>query len=188
MKKTTNELLQLILKEQKLTNRLLDKGDKPVAIEKPGEDKPDYIKLEMKDYMTPAYLFSEMKKLFEVYVWVELDGIISERSGDYTVYFKNVQEADEDMKNMSADDIKVKGIKTITLEERLQLEIVYFKKYGKHLDIDNITLCSGSRGRVGSVPNVYWNSDDRKVSVDGCFASDRLGDLRARSASFSPTE
>lgn len=129
---------------------------------KPALDE-NLIKLEMKDYMTPQYLFDECKKLFKIYSCVDLSRVTSERTGNYTVYFKNNQEADEEYKNISANQLKY--IEVITLEERLLMEIEYFKKTGKHLDIENITLCSGSRYSDGYVPYVHFYSGDQAVHV-----------------------
>ncbi|PIU74766.1 MAG: hypothetical protein COS76_04390 [Candidatus Portnoybacteria bacterium CG06_land_8_20_14_3_00_39_12] len=41
--------------------------------------------------------------------------------------------------------------------ERIIHELKFFQETGEHLDIDNITLCAGSRGRGGHVPLVSWN-------------------------------
>lgn len=149
-------------------------------------DSDKYIKLEMKSYMTARYLFEECNKLFPVWIYDEnkLDKATSDRKGDYTVYFKNVQEADEENKNLSANDCKEKGIVGITLEERLLLEIEYFKKTGDHLDINNWTLCSGSRHSDGSVPFVGWYSGVRGVDVRWLHPDDAYDFLCARSASF----
>lgn len=147
-------------------------------------DESKYIKLEMKSYMSPQYLFDECKKLFPMYLWIDLENVTSERKGDYTVYFKNVQEADEENQNLSANDCKEKGIKGITLEERLLLEIVYFKKTGNHLDVDNLTICSGSRAADGGVPSVYWRSGRREVDVGWTDSSGSGSRWRSRSARF----
>lgn len=149
-------------------------------------EEQNLIKLEMKSSMTAASLYAECQKMFPCWKsdFIDLDSITSERKGDYTVYFKDTQEADEENKNLSADDVKAKGMKTITLEERLLLEIAYFKKYGKHLDEQNVTLCTGSRDRDGSVPSAHWRVDE--FYVCWCYSGGRLGRLRARSAVFLP--
>ena len=74
----------------------------------------------------------------------------------YFVRFKKTVEADEDLKNLSANDLLAKNVKVVTLLERIILEFAYFKKTGQHLDIDCITLCSGSRDSDGGVPHAYW--------------------------------
>ncbi|TSD01539.1 MAG: Uncharacterized protein Athens071426_660, partial [Parcubacteria group bacterium Athens0714_26] len=65
----------------------------------------------------------------------------------YVVFVKTTVEADEELKNLSASNQlkdKDKGIKGITLLERIVLELFYFWKTGNHLDIENVTLCLGS--------------------------------------------
>lgn len=141
----------------------------------------DLIELKMTSKMTVQYLFDECKKLFDIYSYIDLSKIVSERKGNYTVCFKNVQEADEENKNLSANELKEKGVKGITLEERLLLEILYFKKTGKHLDIDNLTLCAGSRHHDGHVPCVDWSSDNRQVNVDWYNPDDSNDNVRSRS-------
>lgn len=163
---------QLILEELKKIRLILQK-DKVI-------DKIDnsLIKLEMKSYMTAEYLFNECQKIFNIYSYIDLSNITSERKGDYTIYFKNNQEADEENKNLSANDLK--GKETITLEETLLLGIEYFKKTGNYLDINNITLCAGSRDSDGIVPCCYFSGGE--FHVDWYDPDDRRDCLRARSA------
>lgn len=70
-------------------------------------------------------------------------------------YFLNSVEPDKKTLGLSANqaDPDKKGI---TLRERIIMELEYFEKTGKHLDIDNYTLCSGSRDADGYVPNATW--------------------------------
>lgn len=205
-KTTLLSVVKLLLKEQKITNKLLlelllrvpmkvcnycgssqPEGEHICSVRIP-YDSEKYIKLDMKDTMTAASLYAECQVLFPCWKsdYLDLNAITSERKGNYTVYFKNVVEADEENKNLSADDIKAKGMKTITLEERLMLEIAYFKKTGKHLDIEILTLCTGSRGRDGDVPGAFWRGGGFDVSWDSSGSSD--ASERARSAVFLPAE
>lgn len=105
----------------------------------------------------------------------------STRNGSYAIWIRDRIEADEELKNISADDIESLNIPTLTLEERFIYELKYFKKTRKHLDIKNITLCSGSRYSDGYVPRVScWHG---RMDVDwGCSGSKPsfYGDLRAR--------
>jgi hypothetical protein len=94
--------------------------------------------------------------------------------------FKNVQEADEDLKNKSANDLEKEGIKGITLRERIIFELEFFKETGEHLDVKNVTLCSGSRDSAGSVPRAYWHVVEFGVGRYG--ADDRDDILRSRQA------
>jgi len=107
-------------------------------------------------------------------------------SGSYIVGFVQNVEADEGNKNLSANTLEGCGHKGITLLERLILELGYFLSTGKHLDNINITLCSGSRGSHGSVPNVSWFPDVRRVCVFWCNPVNSSNSLRSRSAVSLP--
>ena len=136
--------------------------------------------------MTLQRLYDNCVKLCPCWKWTDddLDKIVqSERTakdGTYAVWFRDVVEADEELKNLSANDLKEKGIPGITLEERLLMELKYFKETGNHLDIKSWTLCSGSRCSDGGVPDVDWGSDGLRVGW--CHPDDAGGDLRSRRA------
>ncbi|MEK7147720.1 MAG: hypothetical protein AAB758_00310, partial [Patescibacteria group bacterium] len=100
------------------------------------------------------------------------------RNGSYAVWVKDVQEADDENTHKSADDLKSEGHTGITLLERQLLEADYFLEKGEHLDIVNVTLCTGSRYRDGGVPRGYW--DGGRFSVDWCSSAHRLGSLPSR--------
>ena len=85
---------------------------------------------------------------------------------DYAIWIRNGRfEADEELKNISADTLTDEKVKGITLLERLFLELGYFLATGNHLDVENVTLCNGSRFSDGGVPRVDWNADGRGVNV-----------------------
>ena len=86
-------------------------------------------------------------------------------------------EADEDLKNLSANDIEEKKINVMMLRERLILGVFLFWLTGDHLDRKTITL-AGSRSLDGNVPNAYWNDD--KLNVDWYNSDDAIDDLRSR--------
>lgn len=99
----------------------------------------------------------------------------------YAIWVRSRQEADEELKNLSAEDLKEKGVKGITLLERLLLELWYWKETSEHLDVKNITLCSGSRDSDGDVPGAYW--DGGRFRVGWCSPRrDAYPGLRARAA------
>ena len=104
------------------------------------------------------------------------------RDGSYAIGFARKVEADEENKNLSADQLKEQNHKGITLLERLLLELGYFMATGQHLDARNITLCSGSRYSDGNVPYGHWNSGNRKVYVYWSNPVNRNVILRSRSA------
>lgn len=103
------------------------------------------------------------------------------KNGSYAVRFRKRVEADQELKNYSANDLKENKVAGITLLERLVMELIYFEETdGKHLDIDNWTLCSGSRRSRGYVPYVRWRSDGGGLHVDWRSLDDADGRLRCR--------
>ena len=102
-------------------------------------------------------IIKECRELFPIWVYNEknIDKEFPPIKKTTTRCFERVVEADEENKNISANEADKKGIKGITLRERLLMELDYFKETGKHLDIDNFTICSGSRYSAGFVPGVY---------------------------------
>lgn len=145
--------------------------------------------------LTSKTIFNKLKELMPCYsYWNNLNVIQSERKADktYAVRVRPNVEADPDLKNLSYNDVQEKKLNTLTLEERLLLELKHFlqnkdKKNDnqKHLDIRNWTLCAASRDeRSGEVPCVYW--DDGKLCVYWCDPVDRFGSLRPREAVSNP--
>ena len=135
--------------------------------------------------MTIEKALAECMPLFPVWRWTDknLDGeVTSDRTTKkaYTIKFKANIEAGEDMKNISVNNLRERGIQGITLLERILLELQYFKATSKHLDIENWTLCSGSRCSDGRVPCAYWC--DGLFVVDWCLADYSYSFLRARVA------
>ena len=100
--------------------------------------------------------------------------------GPYVVWVRDLVEADADMANKSGSDIATAGTNTLTLKERMVLELKYFDETGKHLDIENWTLCAGSRSSDGRVPSVRWSVG--KLGVHWASAGHRSPGLRARVA------
>lgn len=97
----------------------------------------------------------------------------------YVIWVAQNVEADEKFANKSAKTLKDENHKGITLLERLLLELFYYKLTDKHLDIKNVTLCTGSRDADGAVPDVGWDSDD-KMFVLWYFPSYAHDRLRSR--------
>ena len=100
----------------------------------------------------------------------------------YLLLCRDQQEADQELANTSANQIKEQQILTLTLAERLRLGRWFFWKTGQHLDIENWTLCSGSRDSGGGVPCVCWRGGSRGVGVGWYGPDGRDGDLRSRQA------
>jgi hypothetical protein len=97
--------------------------------------------------------------------------------GTYAIRLRDTVEADEVHRNRSANDLKAAGINGITLREQLILVRWYYWKTGKHLDIQNITLCSGSRTGNGLVPYVGLCLVEMEPSIYWCFPDDCRGSL-----------
>lgn len=107
------------------------------------------------------------------------------KNGAYAIWVRERPEADQEWQNHSADQLKEAGIKGITLLERLIYELKYFKETGKHLDINNVTLCSGSRSSRGVVPSVDWHVV--RLFVHWCYPVYRYDSLRTREVVPVPT-
>lgn len=146
----------------------------------------NYIKIHDDATNTTSELLDECRALFPVWSWFDdktLDKDFPKPKKATTRWFQNIQEADEDLKSKSANDLESEKIDGITLRERILFELAYFKETGKPLDVDNITLCSGSRYADGRVPGAGW--DDGEFDVYAYVASSRLGTLRSRRAFVS---
>jgi hypothetical protein len=113
-------------------------------------------------------------------VWISFDEDLDKgvpandrtADNDYAIRIRDRIEADEELKSLSANEIGRKKITGITLLERLVLELFYFWKAGPqadidkaHLDVKNVTLCTGSRDSDGDVPSVDWDPGDRRVRI-----------------------
>jgi len=147
----------------------------------------DYL-LVVAQGLTIEQVFAKCKELFPCWKWCtddDLDEVVesdrSSKDGHYALWLRDRVEADEELANLSANQLKEKKIPRITLLERLLMELEYFKRTGKHLDIQNITLCAGSRLSSGAVPLVNWDGDG--LLVHWYYPGSAYGGgLRSRSA------
>ena len=136
--------------------------------------------------ITPQSAYDLCAKSFPCWKYTDnnLDKIVTSdrttKDGSYAIRVRDRVEADEELKNLSYNDLEKQGIIGITLEEREIYELKFFKETGKHLDIKNTTLCSGSRYSYGNVPYVYWYVDE--MCVDWYCAVDAYDSLRSRQA------
>jgi hypothetical protein len=135
--------------------------------------------------LTIQQVYDKCESLFPCWKYTDsdLDTVVSRndrdpKNGTYAVWLRDRVEADEELKNKSANNLKRKGIKGITLLERLLFGLKYFRETGKHLDIINWTLCAGSRHSDGDVPSVGLDVDD--LEVHWRPLSRTCGSLRAR--------
>lgn len=138
--------------------------------------------------MTPQKLYDKCAATFPSWKWTDtnLDEIVvsdrTAKNGAYAIWVRDRVEADEELKNLSANQLKELKISGITLEERLIYELKYFKETGKHLDIQNVTLCSGSRYRDGHVSRVHFSPVTGKVYVSHYHPDNYDDVIRSRQA------
>ena len=136
--------------------------------------------------LTLNQVVAAMRNHFSVYPYVndlDRDVPINERdpkAGSYAIRVRNRVEADEELKNLSADQVKQLGLTTLTLLERLVYELKYYSETQSHLDISSVTRCDGSRRSGCSVPCVYWFDDE--LFVYWFSSGYSSGGIRARSA------
>ena len=134
--------------------------------------------------LTNNQAYSACEKQFACYRYtVNLDKVVSTnerdpKDGSYAIWVRDTVEADPVHKNKSANMVKDAGLQTETLLERMLHELVYFSETGKHLDVTNVTLCSGSRISGGGVPYADWR--DGQFRVSWYYADGRGGYRRSR--------
>lgn len=116
----------------------------------------------------------------------DLDKIITENVRNpttaYAIRIRERVEADEELKDLSANQLKERGVNCMTLLERLVYGLKYFSEMGKHLDIVSWTLCVGSRDSDGYVPSVAFGPGGDRISVYCWRHVDSVGSLRSRQA------
>ena len=138
--------------------------------------------------MTSERLFQFCKTRFQAWKWTDknLDElVISERTttaGPYAIWVRDRVEADEELAGKSYNDLKANNIIGVTLEERLLNELEYHFWTGSHKDIQNVTLCSGSRCSDGHIPGVDWRGGHDKLVVGRYDPDYRYSHLRSRQA------
>lgn len=143
----------------------------------------------MAPFMTTQYLFDVSREHFGgAWKWTDqdLDTIIvhndrdAKRDGAYGIWLRDRVEADEETKNQSARQIISAGMKGTTCAERLGAGLWFHWRTTRQLDIENITLCTGSRNANDNIPNVNWNTDNRKVYVNRYNPDNSNENLRTR--------
>lgn len=141
--------------------------------------------------LMPELVFQVSRKIFGKawkYCDASLDEVIVKnerdpRNGSYAIWVRDGQEADEIHKNRSANQVESEKLFTETCLEREVHGVKYFRETGKHLDVETITLCSGSRYDDGRVPYVGWSGFSDELHVGRYSPDDAHGRLRARGVS-----
>lgn len=145
--------------------------------------------------MTAQKAFGKCAERFSAVKYIDQsldDAVPKERDvrtadhGTYIIWLRDRVEADEELKDTSARQLEDQGVNSITLTERLLLELWYHWKTTSHLDIKNVTLCAGSRYSFGVVPRVVWSAGDRGLYVGWYSVDDRDGYIRSRQAVSTP--
>jgi len=142
----------------------------------------------VKKGITIEAVIKALKTKMKVYRYTDndLDEAVptNERTADhdYAITVRDQVEPDNDLRNTSAAQIAKKNPKlpTMTLLERLLLELFYFHFTGEHLDIKGVTICAGSRDSGGRVPGVFWDPGSGGLYIDGCDAGNSDDDYGAR--------
>ncbi len=107
------------------------------------------------------------------------------QTGTYAVWLRDRQEADEENQDLSPRQIWDKKIQGITLAERMLFELKFWDETGEHLDLKNLTICTGSRRSDGAVPSMYFDSGAQTVDVYWMHPGNRDLHWRTRSVGSS---
>lgn len=137
--------------------------------------------------LTLAAVIKAIKKCFPADVYIDnpdrdVAENIRKADCDYAIRCRDRVEADEELQNLSANQLKERVINSLTLLERLVYELKYYSETNEHLDVINVTLCSGSRRSDGGVPGVLWDPGLGRLSLLWYSPVSSLGGLRARQA------
>lgn len=130
-----------------------------------------------------AYALCKSRFACSSYYGDDLDAAIPRndrdpKNGSYAIRVRDRVEADEELKNLSAEDLTYRSVAGITFLEREVFELKYHEETGKHLDIKNWTLCSGSQSSAGRVPLAHWHGG--RFYVRWLDPQDRRDDVRSR--------
>ena len=119
--------------------------------------------------ITNNQAFDACTKRFNGKTWRYVDDldtvtdVVKRHDGPYAIWVRDVVEADEDLKDLSADQLSEQKVDTETLFERMVHELKYHDETQRHLDLQNWTLCAGSRYADGNVPYCSWGVDEFRV-------------------------
>lgn len=134
--------------------------------------------------LTTNAVYAACEKHFPCWRYVDdLDANVPandrQATASYAVWVRDRVEADEEFTGKSANDLTLISHRGITLLERMLYELKFFDETnGSHLDLKNVTLCTGSRLAGGGVPYADW--DGGKFRVDWTDPRNRHPCLRSR--------
>ncbi|PIZ99182.1 MAG: hypothetical protein COX77_02235 [Candidatus Komeilibacteria bacterium CG_4_10_14_0_2_um_filter_37_10] len=107
----------------------------------------------------------------------------------YAIWVHDRVESDKELIGMSANDLRMKKIATMTVLERLIFELKYYQETGHHLDLENPTICSGSRCFretddviFDRVIHIHWRDrwQDESLVIDNFSETEHGNHYRAR--------
>lgn len=138
--------------------------------------------------MPTGEAYKGLEKLHSTWKWTNspLDDVLDlsfgrdARKDNYIVRYRPNAEADEDLKNFSANMVAERKINTSTLKERILLGGFLYWSEKIILDQKTITLCAGSRYSGGDVPHVRWHGG--RLHVHWCPPGSCYDPLRPRQA------
>lgn len=135
--------------------------------------------------LTPNLVYGVCEKNFQCWRYTEnLDRIIfhNDRSPyqAYAIWVRDRVEADEELKNLSACQIRDMNISSITLLEYLVYQLRYWHETQKHLDADNYTICMGSCDANKNIFCGRWVGKSSIFKIDLRSYETRADNLRAR--------
>ena len=88
---------------------------------------------------------------------------------------RDCRETDLRYRDIPANHPIIQEIQSITLKQRLLLEIWYWRTTGRHLDVASRTLCAGSREGgerfIPGVPVVSWFSEEDMLTVNSEYVN-----------------
>lgn len=132
----------------------------------------------------PNQFVARMRKEYNIWTYTDdLDSVRSDRNAismSYIVLVRDRVDADEELKNKSAEALAEEAIPGITLLEDLRLDAFHWFKTGQHLDPATWTLCAGSRYRDGFVPRVSWGPGHGELKVYWFHPQYAFDSLRSR--------
>lgn len=158
----------------------------PVSIQVPAYRRGFDRVLVVAEGLTPNRVYAECEKRFTCWRHMgDLDKAVRGRNDreptkTYAIRLRDRVEADRELKNLSAVVLAGRKVAGVTLLERLLLEPWYFWKTGKHLDLENRTLCSGSRYADSTVPGAGFDSGTDTFGVSWAGREWADSDLRSR--------
>ena len=85
--------------------------------------------------------------------------------GPYAIWVAESRETFLKLRNKSADWATENNFEGVTLQERLLHDFKYWDESSHHLDIECMTLCSGSRFANGLVPFVSYEEKENEVLI-----------------------